>query len=444
MKDLPVKNNIHIIFILGILIALIIALFPIVFMAPVLIMMTGILIGLFLFIHKKETVGEHVFLSGLFFVSFVSRVTISLFLYSFVYIYKGSGLLGDGWCYSENGYSILQMWLGGMRDMRKIYAAVMRISPSGNLGSFDFWNAIVYYFTGKSPVSVIFINCLASSLTVIFIYYITKQLYNEKAAKISAVMTAFWPSLFIWSTQNLKESLSIFLTAILIWGVVQLKKKFRFYLVFLMILASIALKELRLVSFSIFYAVVLPLSLILFLWKKNKVLFIFLIACAGLIAGILVNDYLIKTYSYSPMAIIKYLHQMRTYRTYGNTAFLSNLDIFNPVIFVVCMPVMVLVAWLAPFPWQIGSMSQISAVPEMVLYYSLLPAMFLGWRFISRYKIREGGVIIVYIFIMMLVIAFIEGNIGTLFRHRAMVLPFMFILIAIGLDKMKFKITAHN
>jgi len=93
---------------------------------------------------------------------------------------------------------------------------------------------------------------------------------------------------------------------------------------------------------------------------------------------------------------------------------------------------------------QVGSMMQIMAIPEMLVYYRLLPFMFLGYRFIMKHKVREGGPLIVYIFIMMLVLAFIEGNIGTLFRHRAMVLPFMFVLIGIGLEKIKFRITAHS
>jgi hypothetical protein len=128
---------------------------------------------------------------------------------------------------------------------------------------------------------------------------------------------------------------------------------------------------------------------------------------------------------------------MRTVRAYGNTAFLSNLDITDPVSFIFFVPVALLVAWLAPFPWQMGSLSQITVIPEMIAYYLLLPSIFLGWGFIMRHRIREGGLIVVYIFIMMLVLAFIEGNIGTLFRHRAMVLPFMFILAGIGLDKRK-------
>ena len=414
---------------LGLLVALMIVFLPVAFMSLILIALLGILMGVFICVKKKSK--EDLFLSNLFFLSFLLKVIVSLLFYNFIFVYKGTGLVGDGWSYSESGYSILQMWLGGIRNINEIAANMMKISTSGNLGSYDFWNAIVYYFTGKNPLSLIFINCLASSLTVIFIYHITKQLYNEKAAKISAILTAFWPSLFTWSIQNLKEPLSIFLITALIWAILWLKIKFRFYLLFVIILASITLKELRLISFFMFYAVILPLSLILFLWKKNKVLFIFLILLAGIGLTMAMSNYL------KHRSLLEYIDYMRTVRAYGNTAFLSNMDITNPTKLMFFAPVALLVSWLAPFPWQIGSMSQITAIPEMLLYYTLLPAMFLGWGFIMKHKIREGGIIVLYIFIMMLVLAFIEGNIGTLFRHRAMVLPFMFILIGIGIDDAK-------
>jgi 4-amino-4-deoxy-L-arabinose transferase-like glycosyltransferase len=379
------------------------------------------------------------FLISIFFCSFLLRIIAMFLIYNISFLFTGKGLFGDGWSYSENGYSILTLWSSGIRDMDIIVANMMKITTSGNLGSYDFWNAIVYYFTGKSPLSLIAINCLVSSVTVIFVYHITKQLYNERAAKISAILTAFWPSLFVWSIQNLKEPLSIFLIIILMWAVLQLKIKFRFYLLFLIILLSIALKELRMVSFFMFYIVILPISLTLSLWKRNKVLFVFLIASTGLIIFMIVNHYLMQflPHNQSNFSLFEYIYKMRTYRAYGNTAFLSNLDISNPLNFIFFVPIALLVSWLAPFPWQVGSMSQITVIPEMLAYYALLPAMFLGWGFIMRYKIKEGGIIVLYIFIMMLVLAFVEGNIGTLFRHRAMVLPFMFILIGIGLSGYK-------
>jgi len=429
---------------LGAIFSLLVTFLPLEMIFPWIIVCSGLLTGFFLISLNSK--GENNFLLSLFSVAFLSRIFVALILYNIVFLQKGAGLFGDGWSYSESGYTILQMWLSGIRNINEISTNMLKISTSGNLGSYDFWNAIVYYFTGKSQLSLIFINCLVSSLIAIFIYRITKQLYNEKAAKISAILTAFWPSLFTWSIQNLKEPLIIFLTVLLIWAIVQLKVKFRVYLLFLIILSSIALKELRMVSFFIFYIVILPISLILSLWRKNRVLCIFLAASIGLIIVIIIKHYLMKflPQNQSNFSLFEYMYKMRTYRAYGNTTFLSNLDITNSLNFIIFVPIALLVAWLAPFPWQIGSMSQIAAIPEMLLYYALLPAMFLGWGFIMRYKIKEGGIIVLYIFIMMLVLAFIEGNIGTLFRHRAMVLPFMFVLVGIGAEKMKFKIKAYS
>lgn len=440
MKTADILKKHNYLFLVGIIVALMTFYVPIRALSPVLIAAFGMLFGLFLISYNEAQ--EQSFLSRLFIISFLLKVVAAVTLYNFVYLHNNQGLLGDGYAYSLNGDTILRMWLGGERNMDIIAEEILRYGSSGNVTSYDFWNAIVYFFTGTSPLSLVFINCMASSLTILFIYGITKQVYNEKAAKITAILTAFWPSIFMWSIQNLKESLSIFLIAILIWVVLQLKVKFRFYLLFLIILSSIALKELRMVSFIMFYAVIFPLSLSLFLWKKNRVLFIFLLLLAGVGITVIFNKY--SSYS-SPLEYISY---MRIARAYGNTAFLSNIDVTNPVSFIFFAPVGLLVAWLAPFPCQIGSMSQIMAIPEMLLYYSLLPAMFLGWRFITRYKAKEGMILIAYIFIMMLLLAFIEGNIGTLFRHRAMVLPFMFVLIGIGIAQkkmaVKYKIQINN
>lgn len=395
---------------------------------PALVFFIGLFIGILFFIFSEKE--DRNFLMGLFFIAFFIRITASVFLYNIAFLFNNKNpLLGDAYGYSETGYSILKLWQNGIRNIDKIMEGLVSVSVSGNLSSYDFWNAIVYFVTGKSPLSVIFINCLAYSLTIFLIFYITKQISSRKPAMVAAFLTAFWPSTFVWSIQNLKEPLSIFLLAVLIWAILQLKIKFRLHLVFLIILSSIALKELRFAFFFMFYAVIFPLSLTLFLWKKSRILFILLMAIIGLAIAIIIKHY--------NFPLIEYIVTTRNYRAYGSTAFLSDLDITDPSKFMFFVPVTILFAWLAPFPWQTGSISQITAIPEMLLYYLLLPAMFLGWGFIMRHKTTEGGIIIVYIFIMMLVLAFVEGNIGTLFRHRAMVLPFMFVLIGIGLEKIK-------
>ena len=137
------------------------------------------------------------------------------------------------------------------------------------------------------------------------------------------------------------------------------------------------------------------------------------------------------------VGFLDWLYMMRTYRVYGGSAFLSGWDFTNPLVFALFTPIALIVAWLAPFPWQLGSALQVMALPEMLIYYLLIVPMFLGIKFVLKNKIREGGIIVVYIFVMLFVLAFVEGNIGTLFRHRAMVLPFIFILAGVGLSPKK-------
>jgi len=451
LKEKIININKPIMLMMGTVIALAVNFLPsegVVF--PFLIFCIGLSIGIFFINLMPEQ--DNKFLMPLFLLAFLSRIFASVFFFNTVFLRNGTGMLGDSWPFSQSGYDVLQMWLAGIRDIKTITDNMMKITASGNLGSYDFWNAVVYFFTGKSPVSVIFINCLAGSLAFIFIYYITKQMCSIKAARMAAILTAFWPSTFIWSIQNLKEPISIFLIVFLMWAMLNLKTRFRFHFIFLVLILSLALKEMRLVSFFVFYILVVPFALFLSICRSKRLEFIFLgilIIFGGVFLFEAVKPYIVKFIPFFPtrgnVEFLKWVFTMRANRATGGTAFLTDLDLSNPLSLALFVPAALLIAWLAPFPWQVGSMSQIMAIPEMLIYYMLIPSIFSGYRFIMKHKVNQGGLlIIVYIFIMMLVLAFIEGNIGTLFRHRAMVLPFLFILIGIGLEKITFKITAHD
>lgn len=407
---------------------------------PFLVFCAGLFIGIFFIRLLPETDVD--FLMTLFLSAFLLRIVAALFFYNAVFLHNGRGMLGDAWPYSQSGYEILKMWLSGISDKAVIYDNMMKITASGTLSSYDYWNAVVYFFTGKSPLSLIFINCLAGSLTIIFVHFIAKQICNIKAAKISAVLIAFWPSTFMWSIQNLKEPVAIFLIVSLMWTIVSMRMRFRFYFVFLLLILSIALKEMRFVFFFVFYISVMPVSLFLLTWNSKKVKYIFLtllVVFAGFLLFEAIKLHIIK---YAPffsakegVDFLKWVSARRAYRSYGKTAFLVNWDLFNPLSLAIFVPAALFIAWLAPFPWQLGSMQQVMAVPEMLVYYFLIPAMLTGIKFVMKRRSFEGYMMIVYVFIMMLVLAFIEGNIGTLFRHRAMVMPLIFIFIGIGLSR---------
>ena len=191
----------------GFAIAVFISLCWIEMIFPVVIFLSGILIGLFLIALMDRE--ERDFLAKIYFIAYVSRVIFSLSLYYTAWVLKGDGLLGDSYGYSVNGTVILDLWARGVRNLSLLDKEAFRLSATGNLGPYDYWNAIVYFFTGVSPFTLIFINCIASSLTAILIYKIAKQVSNIRAARFASFLTAFWLSTFFWSIQNLKEPLIV-------------------------------------------------------------------------------------------------------------------------------------------------------------------------------------------------------------------------------------------
>jgi hypothetical protein len=84
--------------------------------SPILIICLGLFLGLSLLVCSQADPGEYLFLSGIFILGFFLRIASSLLFYNFVFLSNGTGLLGDAFPYSENGYTILQMWLNGVRD----------------------------------------------------------------------------------------------------------------------------------------------------------------------------------------------------------------------------------------------------------------------------------------------------------------------------------------
>lgn len=430
------KNRYHISMILGI--ALLVSAVPIDKTFPILVVIFGLLFGIILISFSQKE--ERYFLTRIFIIAFLLRVIISIYFYNVIFLYNGEGLIGDSYAYGVNGGVILDLWYKGERNLARLSEEAFRLSASGNLGNYDFWNAIVFYFTGVSPFTMIFINCLASALTIVLVYQITKQVWNYKAAKFATFLTAFWPSTFFWSIQNLKEPLVIFFTISLIWAIVKLRRKFRFYLIFIIICATTVLSILRDFLVPILYFFVLPCAM-LCASKHKKIIIAFL-----LVLGICIiyGSKLRNPDFFTLEGFLRWLMQKRTDRAYGNLAFFSSWDITNIPRFILFLPVSFLMAIFAPFPWQLGSLSQIASLPEMLLFYYFIPAMFLGIKMLVTNEIKEGWVLIVYIFTIAFILALIEGNVGTLFRHRAIILPIYFVFIGIGMDKCKFKITFRD
>jgi hypothetical protein len=87
----------------------------------------------------------------------------------------------------------------------------------------------------------------------------------------------------------------------------------------------------------------------------------------------------------------------------------------------------------APFPWAARRPRELALIPEMLAWYAVLTLAVLGLVACRRERWREMFMLVSYGGGMVLIFSLIEGNVGTIFRHRAMLMPPTFALAGLGL-----------
>ena len=91
------------------------------------------------------------------------------------------------------------------------------------------------------------------------------------------------------------------------------------------------------------------------------------------------------------------------------------------------LPTGLVYALLAPFPWAARRPQELVAAPEMLFWYVLVVAAGVtAWRERRRWRPLAPPAAVAVALIVVLALA--EGNVGTLFRHRGMVVPVVAML----------------
>lgn len=74
---------------------------------------------------------------------------------------------------------------------------------------YSIFNAIFTYIIGNIELSAILVSVIAGALLIIPVFYLTKAVYNDKAAWVSSILVILSPILIHWSGAMLTESLFI-------------------------------------------------------------------------------------------------------------------------------------------------------------------------------------------------------------------------------------------
>lgn len=118
----------------------------------------------------------------------------------------------------------------------------------------------------------------------------------------------------------------------------------------------------------------------------------------------------------------------------ANSGYGGEVDITDPKAAVSFLPIGILYVLFAPFPWMITNLRQLLTLPELAIWWALVPMLLRGYWFAIRRRLQESLLICVFTVSLTLVYALYQTNVGTAYRHRAQLYVFFSIFISIGLD----------
>ena len=295
----------------------------------------------------------------------------------------------------------------------------------------------LYYLLGRDVMGPKLLNCVFGALAAVAAYQLAKELGGGRAAKFAAVLATFFPSLILWSVLNLKDTLVVLLIAVTMLGGLKFAKRPSLAWAVVTILAFAALENLRL---YVFFALGWLLWMSFFIvnrapWRRRLAIGV-PFALALLSVVYITNE--------SQQLGLRYLSAKRlealaSSREFGAREADTGIELERvprtedgyTIQLRTAPKVLPYVLW-GPFPWDARGTRQMAVIPETLAWYGIqalaLTAM-LGYR---RDRWRELFLPVAFGGGLVLVFSMIEGNVGTIYRHRAMLLLPAFAVAGLG------------
>jgi hypothetical protein len=372
---------------------------------------------------------------------FAAGLLVRIFVGTMIFVFQQQAFFGgDAMTYDFFGYALTKSWEGD-----KYYQTVVDVFSGGGAGSG--WGMLymvgaIYKVGGQNMLATQYVNSVLGAATAPLAYMISLEIFpNKRVARVCGLLTAFFPSLVLWSSQGLKDGPIIFLLTISMLATLKLGTRFSFKYLTALTLSLCGLITLR---FYVFYIIVLSISAAFIMGRRRLSAqsfarqFIIMFVVGLVLAYFGVSRY--AGQQFETYANFRQLQLMRMDASQSaKSGFGQDIDVSTSEGVLSAIPQGLTYLILAPFPWQITSLRQMITLPEMVMWWASLPLLVLGLWFAIKHRLREVAPILIFTTLLTLTYSILMGNVGTAYRQRAQLLIFYFIFVAIGFVLMKEK-----
>jgi len=385
--------------------------------------------GLAVYLIRRYS-DDSVFICQVFIGGLLIRMLLALVIYSYdLYDFFGP----DARFYDLVGMKLIASWdssiVAKTAEGRQIGSTV------GAGWGMNYLTAIIYYLVGRNMLAVQMFCVVIGAATSPITYFCAKNLYgSQKVARASAVLVAFFPAMIIWSSQMLKDGLILFLLVLAITMVLQLQKKISLPATAFLVFSLFGLLSLR---FYIFYMTAAAAAGSFLVGTSSTTQSLVRRLVVVLMVGISLGYLGVFKNVSSEVSTYGNLEKLQASRQYASEAATSGFGDASARVntvsgFLTILPVGLIYLMLAPFPWEVANFRQAITLPEVFLWWSLIPLAVFGLWYTLKNRFRESIPVLIFTFILSVAYALYQGNVGTAYRQRTQIQVFLFIFIAVG------------
>src|SRR5206468_3415343 len=244
---------------------------------------------------------------------------------------------------------------------------------------------------------------------------------------VAAALTAFAPSMILWSSQMLKDAPIVLSLCLCALYTLKLRNRFQTRNLLLLLASLFCLFALRHYAFYIMFVAVAS-ALVLTPKRLSPLRIVqgavMVIVIGGALAYFGAGNVPQETFD------LKHIQAAREWSAKAaNSGFGGDVDITDPKAAIEYLPLGLLYVLFAPFPWMITSVRQLITLPELIAWWALIPMLVRGFWYGLRHRLKETFAIGIFTIGLTLIYALYQSNVGTAYRHRAQLYIFFFIFI---------------
>jgi len=370
----------------------------------------------------REARGSVAFLFG---VALGLRALVAVLAYSWDPLFFSL----DQASYFLRGASLASQWreAGGL-DLSWLLPT--EIAREVGLNRFAEMWAVLSYFVGPSELAMRIGTSVVGAYLAVRAHHLGRELFGEKAGVVAGGLVACWPSLIIWSAQGLRDPVLVLLWCEVGLGVLRVCRG-RSISGFLGLGAAMYGFILLRPYVAVWASRGVALALLLATIRGARSAKLLAIGWTGLVLlvggiGFLGADLLRG----ADLGTATEIH--RAFEE-GGSSFAVAADLSSYSAALRYLPIGLAYFMLAPFPWQTGSMLQMSTMLEQPIWYAALGFALCGLASALRRRVPTGLAMLAVLAPAIVFYGLVMSNVGTAYRNRAQFIPFILVYAAEGI-----------